>query len=74
MRPPHPPSLAGTSVSLSSVHHAASAAFVVWLNAGILLYFEGSQGSQYQLFALGAVLIASALLNSLTLRRRSGGF
>jgi ribose/xylose/arabinose/galactoside ABC-type transport system permease subunit len=46
-----------------------SALFVVWLNAGILLYFEGSQGSQYQLFALGAVLIVSALLNSLTLRR-----
>jgi ribose/xylose/arabinose/galactoside ABC-type transport system permease subunit len=43
---------------------------IVWLNAGILLYFEGSQGSQYQLFALGAVLLASALFNALILRRR----
>lgn len=50
-----------------------AALFVVWLNAGILLYFEGSQGSQYQLFALGAVLIVSALLNTVTLRRRRGG-
>ncbi len=50
-----------------------SALFVVWLNAGILLYFEGSQGSQFQLFALGAVLIVSALLNSVTLRRGLGG-
>jgi ribose/xylose/arabinose/galactoside ABC-type transport system permease subunit len=50
-----------------------AALFVVWLNAGILLYFEGSQGSQYQLFALGAVLIVSALLNMVTLRRRKGG-
>ena len=43
---------------------------IVWLNAGILLYFEGSQGSQYQLFALGAVLLVSALFNALVLRRR----
>jgi ribose/xylose/arabinose/galactoside ABC-type transport system permease subunit len=49
-----------------------AALFVVWLNAGILLYFEGAQGSQYQLFALGAVLIVSALLNTLTLRRDIG--
>jgi ribose transport system permease protein/erythritol transport system permease protein len=47
-----------------------AALLIVWLNAGILLYFEGSQGSQYQLFALGAVLLVSALFNSLVLRRR----
>jgi ribose transport system permease protein/erythritol transport system permease protein len=47
-----------------------AALLIVWLNAGILLYFAGSQGSQYQLFALGAVLLASALFNSLVLRRR----
>lgn len=50
-----------------------AALFVVWLNAGILLYFEGSQGSQYQLFALGAVLIVSALRGTVTPRRRKGG-
>ncbi len=47
-----------------------AALLVVWLNAGILLAFEGSEGSQYQLFALGAVLVASALLNTYMLRRR----
>ena len=47
-----------------------AALLIVWLNAGILLYFEGSQGSQYQLFALGAVLLVSALFNALVLRRR----
>ena len=47
-----------------------AALLIVWLNAGILLYFEGSQGSQYQLFALGAVLLISALFNALILRRR----
>lgn len=44
--------------------------FVVWLNAGILLAFEDSRGSQYQLLALGAVLVISALLNRVTLTRR----
>jgi ribose/xylose/arabinose/galactoside ABC-type transport system permease subunit len=42
---------------------------VVWLNAGILLAFVGNEGSQYQLLALGAVLIFAALLNGLTNRR-----
>jgi ribose/xylose/arabinose/galactoside ABC-type transport system permease subunit len=42
--------------------------FVVWLNAGILLAFEDSRGSQYQLLALGAVLVLSALLNRVTSR------
>ena len=45
---------------------------VVWLNAGILLAFEGSDGSQYQLFALGALLILSALLNAYSTRRGRG--
>jgi ribose/xylose/arabinose/galactoside ABC-type transport system permease subunit len=49
-----------------------AALLVVWLNAGILLAFEGSDGSQVQLFALGAVLVLSALLNAITLRRRGG--
>jgi ribose/xylose/arabinose/galactoside ABC-type transport system permease subunit len=47
-----------------------AALLIVWLNAGILLYFEGPQGSQYQLLALGAVLLASALFNAVVLRRR----
>jgi ribose/xylose/arabinose/galactoside ABC-type transport system permease subunit len=47
----------------------AAALLIVWLNAGILLMFEGSQGSQYQLLALGVVLVGSALLNAVTLRR-----
>ena len=41
-------------------------------DAGILLAFEGNEGSQYQLLALGAVLIFAALLNGLTLRRYGG--
>lgn len=46
-----------------------AALLVVWLDAGILLMFTGNQGSQYQLLALGVVLVGSALLNALTLRR-----
>jgi ribose/xylose/arabinose/galactoside ABC-type transport system permease subunit len=42
---------------------------VVWLNAGILLAFVGNAGAQYQLLALGAVLVFAALLNGLTTRR-----
>jgi ribose/xylose/arabinose/galactoside ABC-type transport system permease subunit len=45
---------------------------VVWLNAGILLAFVGNEGSQYQLLALGSVLIFAALLNGLTNRRYGG--
>jgi ribose/xylose/arabinose/galactoside ABC-type transport system permease subunit len=45
---------------------------VVWLNAGILLAFVGNEGSQYQLLALGTVLIFAALLNGLTIRRYGG--
>lgn len=42
---------------------------VVWLNAGILLLFPGNHGTQYQLLALGVVLVAAALLNGYTNRR-----
>jgi ribose/xylose/arabinose/galactoside ABC-type transport system permease subunit len=42
---------------------------IVWLNAGILLAVPGNAGSQFQLFALGAVLVFAALLNGLTTRR-----
>ena len=49
-----------------------AALLVVWLNAGILLAFEGSDGSQFQLFALGALLILSALLNAYSVRRGRG--
>ena len=45
---------------------------IVWLNAGILLAFEGNEGAQYQLLALGAVLVFAALLNGLTTRRYGG--
>jgi ribose/xylose/arabinose/galactoside ABC-type transport system permease subunit len=45
---------------------------IVWLNAGILLAFVGNEGSQYQLLALGSVLIFAALLNGLTIRRYGG--
>ena len=50
-----------------------AALLVVWLNAGILLAFEGSVGSQYQLAALGLLLVASALLNRVTVRRVATG-
>ena len=42
---------------------------IVWLNAGILLAFVGNEGAQYQLLALGSVLVFAALLNGLTNRR-----
>jgi ribose transport system permease protein/erythritol transport system permease protein len=45
---------------------------IVWLNAGIILYFQGNAGSQFQLLALGVVLILAALLNGLTTGRFSG--
>ena len=49
-----------------------AALLIVWLNAGILLAFQGNEASQLQLFALGAVLIGAALLNGITNRRFSG--
>ena len=45
---------------------------IVWLNLGIGLSFVGNEGSQYQLLALGAVLVFAALLNGLTNRKYGG--
>jgi len=45
---------------------------IVWLNLGIGLSFTGNAGSQYQLLALGSVLIFAALLNGLTNRKYGG--
>ncbi|MDQ0765524.1 ABC transporter permease [Streptomyces canus] len=45
-----------------------AALLVTWLNTGILLMFNTSEGGEYQMLALGAVLLLSALLNSLTMR------
>lgn len=42
---------------------------VVWLNAGILLLFPGDVGPQIQLLALGAILVAAALLTGYAQRR-----
>lgn len=49
-----------------------AALLITWLNAGILLLFEGNEGTQAQLLALGAVLIFAALLNAYTSRRYGG--
>lgn len=49
-----------------------AALLIVWLNAGILLAIPGNAGSQFQLFALGAILVGSALLNGITNRKYSG--
>jgi len=49
-----------------------AAILITWLNAGILLLFEGNAGTQYQLLALGVVLIFAALLNAFTIRRYGG--
>ena len=45
---------------------------VVWTNAGIRLAFEGNAGPQFQLLALGLLLIFSALLNGFSNRRYGG--
>lgn len=45
---------------------------VVWLNAGIPLAISGNTGPQFQLLALGVVLVFAALLNGLTTRRYGG--
>ncbi len=42
---------------------------IVWLNAGILLALPGNDGTQFQLLALGAVLVLASLLNGITRRR-----
>ncbi len=49
-----------------------AAILITWLNAGVLLLFEGNAGTQYQLLALGAVLIFAALLNAFTTRKYGG--
>jgi ribose/xylose/arabinose/galactoside ABC-type transport system permease subunit len=49
-----------------------AALLIVWLNAGILLAVPGNAGSQFQLFALGVVLIFAALLNGFSNRRYGG--
>jgi len=49
-----------------------AAVLITWLDAGILLLFEGNNGSQFQLLALGAVLVFCALLNAYTIRRYGG--
>ena len=41
---------------------------IVWMNAG----FEGNAGPQYQLLALGVLLVFAALLNGFALRRYGG--
>ena len=45
---------------------------IVWLNAGILLAVPGNAGTQFQLFALGFVLVFAALLNGFSNRRYGG--
>jgi ribose/xylose/arabinose/galactoside ABC-type transport system permease subunit len=49
-----------------------STLLIVWLNAGILLALPGNEGSQFQLLALGVVLIFASLLNGITKRRYGG--
>lgn len=46
-----------------------AALLVTWLNAGILLAVPGDAGTRFQLFALGLLLVASALLNAVATRR-----
>jgi ribose/xylose/arabinose/galactoside ABC-type transport system permease subunit len=45
---------------------------IVWMNAGIRLAFEGNAGPQYQLLALGLLLVFAALLNGFAVRRYGG--
>ena len=45
---------------------------IVWTNAGIRLAFEGNAGPQYQLLALGLLLVFAALLNGFAVRRYGG--
>ncbi len=42
---------------------------ITWLNAALLISFEGTMGPRSQLLALGTVLIVSILLNSYAARR-----
>lgn len=49
-----------------------AAVLITWLNAGILLLFDGNAGTRFQLLALGAVLVFCALLNAFTTRKYAG--
>lgn len=49
-----------------------AALLITWINSGMLLYFAGNDGTQYQLAALGLVLIFAAVLNGVTTRRYGG--
>lgn len=67
--------LGGVAITggIGSVVGVILAALVVtWLNAGILLAFQGNLSGQIQLLALGVLLIGSALLNGYTNRRFAG--
>lgn len=46
-----------------------AALLITWLNAALLISFEGTAGPRAQLLALGVVLIASILINSFAARR-----
>ncbi|WCC80431.1 ABC transporter permease [Cutibacterium equinum] len=46
-----------------------SALLITWLNAALLISFQGSLGPRTQLLALGLLLICSVLLNSYAARR-----
>jgi ribose transport system permease protein/erythritol transport system permease protein len=48
-----------------------AALLVVWLNAGILITISGNEASQFQLFALGIILVGASLLNGFTNRKYS---
>lgn len=48
---------------------ALAALLVIWLNAAILITFQGSLGPRIQLLALGLVLLGAVLLNSYANRR-----
>ncbi|MFP7696521.1 ABC transporter permease [Trueperella sp. LYQ143] len=45
------------------------ALLVTWLNAGLLISFQGSTGPRMQLLALGVILIGSILLNSFAAKK-----
>lgn len=50
-----------------------AALLITWLNAAVLIAFQGSMGSRVQLLALGIVLIGAVLLNGFANRRYGMG-
>ncbi|MDO5747931.1 MAG: ABC transporter permease [Actinomycetaceae bacterium] len=46
-----------------------AALLVTWLNAAILISFEGSMGPRFQLAALGTLLLAAVILNTFSAKR-----